>query len=76
MANNNSNVDMDLQIYPVDGNKEDYIIKTREELINQLESLKQEARLNTKPFKEPIFYKDYNALSVAINVLKKIYKME
>ena len=72
----NKNVDMDLQLYPADGNKEDYIIKTREELINQLESLKQEARLNTKPFKEPIFYKDYNALSVAIDVLKKIYKME
>ena len=69
-------IESDLQIYPVGCDKEEYIIKTREELINQLESLKQDALINTKPFKEPIFYKDYNALSVAIDVLKKAYKMK
>lgn len=61
----------DGQIYPaVAKNRNDYIIHNYEELLEQLKSLKMEARINTRPFKEPVFYKDYNALAIVIKIVE------
>lgn len=63
------------QIYPVakEDTKDNYLIITKEQLINQLHSLKIEANINIKDrLLEPIFYKDYNALAWAIEILEKL----
>ena len=63
--------EIDGQIYPaVVENQNDYIIHNYEELLEQLKSLKMEARINTRPFKEPVFYKDYNALAIVIKIVE------
>ena len=66
--------EIDSQIYPaVAKNHNDYIIHNYEELLEQLKSLKMEARINTRPFKEPVFYKDYNALAIVIKIVEERY---
>lgn len=63
------------QIYPVakEDIKDNYLIITKEQLINQLQSLKLDAHINIKDrLLEPIFYKDYNALAWAIEILEKL----
>lgn len=62
------------QIYPVKNRneKENYVITSKEELLKQLESLKNDAFISAhNPFRDPVFYKDYNALSIAIKILEK-----
>lgn len=62
------------QIYPVSkrNEKENYVITSKEELLKQLKSLKDDAFISAhNPFHDPVFYKDYNALSIAIKILEK-----
>lgn len=65
------------QIYPVKNSneKEKYVITSKEELLKQLKSLKDDAFISAhNPFHDPVFYKDYNALSIAIKILEKEVK--
>lgn len=62
------------QIYPAKNSneKEKYVITSKEELLKQLKSLKDDAFISAhNPFHDPVFYKDYNALSIAIKILEK-----
>lgn len=66
-------IDLTKQVYPVseEKNKTDFIIQNKEDLLNQLESLKDEAQLEIRsPMKIGVFYKDFNALSIAIDIIK------
>lgn len=61
------------QIYPVSKrkDKEQYVITSKKEMLSQLKSLKEDAFLNAhNPYHEPVFYKDYNALSMAIKIIE------
>lgn len=52
--------------------KDKYLIHNAEELIKQLESLREDAKINMhNGLKEEIFYKDFNALTIAIDIIKK-----
>lgn len=63
---------LDVQIYPVGmyENKDLFLIHNKEEIIQQLRSLQYEAKLNTSTFKDPVFYKDYNALKIVIETIE------
>ena len=50
----------------------DNIIKNKEELIEQLESLKEEAIYMMKGSVDDIFQKDLHALRIVINYLKEM----
>lgn len=63
-----------IQLYPLAhaADKEKYLINDFKELIEELESLRHEAALMiqarfTEP--EPVFYRDFNALGIIINLL-------
>lgn len=62
------------QIYPIErkDNKDEYLIKNKKELIEQLRSLKFDVRINAVNLKETVFYRDYNALSCAIEFLEEM----
>lgn len=64
---------LDSQVYPIGmlESKQLFIIQNKEELIKQLKSLKEEAMLNMRTFKDPVFYRDFNALKIVIEMLKK-----
>lgn len=65
---------LECQIYPVKNRneKENYVITSKKELLKQLKSLKEDAFMNAhNAFREPVFYKDYNALKIAIKILEK-----
>lgn len=67
------------QITPVSYryNKNDYLIKDTDELIEQLESLRTEASLQVKNrLCDPVFYKDFNALTITIKYLKECLNYE
>lgn len=49
------------------------LIHNKEELIKQLESLREDAKFNMhNELHEIIFYRDFNALTVAINIIKEL----
>lgn len=51
----------------------DNIIKNKDELIKQLESLKDEAIYMLKnPFHDEVFQKDLHALRIVINYIKEV----
>lgn len=64
----------DRQVVPIDFRESDKgIIHNKEELIKQLESLREDAKFNMhNELHEIIFYRDFNALTVAINIIKEI----
>ena len=62
------------QIYPARKSKykEQYVIASKKELLEQLKSLQEDAFMNAHTkFSDPVFYKDYNALKIAIKILEK-----
>lgn len=67
------------QITPVSSryNKNDYLIKNTDELIEQLKSLRTEASLQVKSrLCDPVFYKDFNALTITIKYLEERLRYE
>lgn len=51
----------------------DNIIKNKDDLIKQLESLKEEAIYMLKnPFHDEVFQKDLHALRIVLNLLKEL----
>ncbi len=51
----------------------DNIIKNKDDLIKQLESLKEEAIYMLKnPYHDEIFQKDLHALKIVINMIKEV----
>ena len=51
----------------------DNIIKNKDELLNQLESLKEEAiYMLRNPLHYEVFVKDLHALRIVINILKEV----
>ena len=65
-------INFDMQIYPIAHikEKEKYIINNYQELIQQLRSLKEDAKINAMgPLHEEVFYKDYNALKIILDLL-------
>ena len=69
-------INFDMQVTPIrktDEEKQQFIIHNKQELLDQLKSLKQEAKINMhSPLQESIFYKDYNALAIAIKVIEEL----
>ena len=68
-------IDLTKQLYPVseEKNKSDFLIQNKKDLLNQLESLKDEAQLEIRsPMKIGVFYKDFNALNIAIDIIKNM----
>lgn len=66
------------QIYPASvENKELFLIPDIQNIIYQLDSLRDEALLQIKArTREIVFYRDYNALTIAIEILKKELKVQ
>lgn len=64
---------INLQVYRSDLPKEKCLIKDKEELIENLRSLRTEALEQMHAFKDDtsIFYKDYNTLSIVIYLLSE-----
>ena len=55
----------------------DNIIKNKDELLTQLESLKEEAIYMLKnPYHDEIFQKDLHALRIVINMIKEVLSNE
>lgn len=53
----------------------DNIIKNKDDLINQLESLKEEAIYMLKnPYHDEVFQKDLHALRIVIKLIKDVEK--
>ena len=65
------------QLYPArkSKDKEQYVLASKKELLLQLKSLQADAFINAhNPFHDPVFYKDYNALSIAIKIIEQEVK--
>ena len=72
-------IELKNQIIPCrfEDDKELFVIHNKKELIEQLESLKKEATLNLNTFSDlPVFYKDFNALKIAIQLIKEMKNLE
>lgn len=66
-------LDFETQLHPIDQDQENYIIHDLKELIKQIKSLKLDARINSRnELHQAIFYKDYNALSIVLNLLRQL----
>lgn len=63
----------DNQVCPVSDDREDYKIQNISELIEQLESLKEEASYMMRgSLREKVFYRDFNALKIILKMLKGV----
>ena len=66
----------DIQIRPAEAeDSKKYYINDYVELLKQLESLKHEANAMAHDiYREPIFFKDYNCLSITLKILENRLK--